>query len=230
MAKTATPSTRREKMEAKERAILDAARMEFSERGFENAKMSAIAKRAEVAEGTVYLYYRNKKELLDAVVAQFWQTLTQGARKATLQHTDTLAKLKALADFHLFELVKDFDFVGFTVRTRETGTLDSPSLNPIRGYVAVFDEIFRQGVDRGIFQETAPLWVIRDLFYGTLEYSSRTLHLHNTRKAEAVTQHLTEVFMTLYGNKTATDSTSDLKRIETRLASIEAKLDGRASK
>ena len=227
MAKTAVPGTRREKMEAKERAILDAARSEFSERGFENAKMSAIAKRADVAEGTVYLYYRNKKELLDAVVAQFWQILTQGARKATLEHTDTLAKLKALADFHLFELVKDFDFVGFTVRTRETGTLDSPSLNPIRGYVAVFDEIFRQGVDRGIFQETAPLWVIRDLFYGTLEYSSRTLHLHQNRDAKAVTQHLTEVFMTLYGNTKMTRDESTLQNIDARLASIEAKLEAR---
>lgn len=225
MAKAAAQSTRREKMEAKERAILDAARIEFSERGFENAKMSAIAKRAEVAEGTVYLYYRNKKELLDAVVAQFWQILTQGARKATLEHTDTLAKLKALADFHLFELVKDFDFVGFTVRTRETGTLDSPSLNPIRGYVAVFDEIFQQGVDRGIFQETAPLWVIRDLFYGTLEYSSRTLHLHKTRDAQAVTQHLTEVFIALYGNTKTANSATGLERIEERLASIEAKLE-----
>ena len=227
MAKAAVQSTRREKMEAKERAILDAARIEFSERGFENAKMSAIAKRAEVAEGTVYLYYRNKKELLDAVVAQFWQILTQGARKATLEHADTLAKLKALADFHLFELVKDFDFVGFTVRTRETGTLDSPSLNPIRGYVAVFDEIFQQGVDRGIFQETAPLWVIRDLFYGTLEYSSRTLHLHKTRDAQAVTQHLTEVFIALYGNTKTANSATGLERIEERLASIEAKLEVR---
>jgi TetR/AcrR family fatty acid metabolism transcriptional regulator len=228
MAKLAAPSTRREKMEAKERAILDAARIEFSERGFENAKMSAIAKRAEVAEGTVYLYYRNKKELLDAVVAQFWQVLTQGARKATLAHNDTIAKLKALAEFHLRELVKGFDFVGFTVRTRETGTLDSPSLNPIRGYVAVFDELFRQGVDRGVFQETAPLWVIRDLFYGTLEYSSRTLHLHKTREAQAVTQHITEVFMTLYGNSKAARDDSSLQDIEARLASIEAKIDARS--
>ncbi len=228
MATTAAPITRREKMEAKERAILDAARIEFSERGFESAKMSAIAKRAEVAEGTVYLYYRNKKELLDAVVAQFWQVLTQGARKATLAHDHTLEKLKALADFHLRELVKDFDFVGFTVRTRETGTLDSPSLNPIRGYVAVFDELFRQGVDRGIFQETAPLWVIRDLFYGTLEYSSRTLHLHKTRDAQAVTQHLTEVFVTLYGNTKMARDETNLQRIEAQLARIEAKLDARS--
>lgn len=228
MAKTAVPSTRREKMEAKERAILDAARIEFSERGFENAKMSAIAKRAEVAEGTVYLYYRNKKELLDAVVAQFWQALTQGARKATLAQENTLEKLKALADFHLRELVKDFDFVGFTVRTRETGTLDSPSLNPIRGYVAVFDEIFQQGVDRGVFQETAPLWVIRDLFYGTLEYSSRTLHLHKAREAKAVTQNLTEVFMALYGNTKSFPDETNLQGIEARLASIEAKLDARS--
>ena len=42
--------TRRQKMEAKERAILQAARNELSQHGFEGAKMSAIACAAEVAE------------------------------------------------------------------------------------------------------------------------------------------------------------------------------------
>ena len=65
MGKATSIRTQRQKMEAKEQAILSAARAEFSAMGVEGAKMSAIAKRASVAEGTVYLYYRNKKELLD---------------------------------------------------------------------------------------------------------------------------------------------------------------------
>jgi len=74
MGKATSIRTQRQKMEAKEQAILNAARAEFSAMGVEGAKMSAIAKRASVAEGTVYLYYRNKKELLDAVVSSSGRT------------------------------------------------------------------------------------------------------------------------------------------------------------
>ena len=216
--------TRRQKMEAKERAILQAARNELSQHGFEGAKMSAIACAEEVAEGTVYLYYRNKRELLDAVVSEFWQILTTGSRVVTGQHETTLDKLRALAEFHLKELVKDFDFVGFTVRTRETGTLDSPSLTPIRAYVAVFDEIFRQGQDRGTLVTASPLWVVRDLFYGTLEYASRTLHLHQERRHEEVVYHLIELIQRCYGADPSQAQVGALEAIEQRLQSIERQL------
>lgn len=223
MGKATSIRTQRQKMEAKEQAILNAARAEFSAMGVEGAKMSAIAKRASVAEGTVYLYYRNKKELLDAVVSKFWQDLTRGAKAATRKNTDTIQRLEALARFHLRELVNEFDFVGFTVRTRETGTLDSPSLEPIRGYVALFDEIFSQGVDRGIFVNAPEIWIARDLFYGTLEYASRTLHLHPDRAQEDVVEHLVSLFKIRYG-QTAAPETSPLTEVNERLERIESML------
>jgi AcrR family transcriptional regulator len=49
--------------EARRTAILDAAERVFMERGFTAATMDDIAKRAELAKGTVYLYYRSKEEL-----------------------------------------------------------------------------------------------------------------------------------------------------------------------
>ena len=52
--------TQRQRLEACEEAILAAATSLFSESGVDGASMAEIARRADVAEGTIYLYYKNK--------------------------------------------------------------------------------------------------------------------------------------------------------------------------
>lgn len=48
--------------------ILDAAMAVFAEKGFAAASTSEIARRADVAEGTIFRHYRTKKDLLVALV------------------------------------------------------------------------------------------------------------------------------------------------------------------
>jgi len=57
----------RQKMERHRRIVSSAASL-FGEIGYEQASMEAIADRAEVSKGTIYNYYRNKGELLLAIV------------------------------------------------------------------------------------------------------------------------------------------------------------------
>ena len=52
------------KDENKHQKILHAAIKVFSERGFYNSRVSEIAKEAEVADGTIYLYFKNKDDIL----------------------------------------------------------------------------------------------------------------------------------------------------------------------
>ena len=59
---------RQKRKEARPAEILLAAIDEFSENGFAGAKIEAIAARAGVAKGTVYLYYATKEELFEAIV------------------------------------------------------------------------------------------------------------------------------------------------------------------
>lgn len=56
----------------KQRRILEAALEVFAERGFAATSTSEIAKRAGVAEGTIFKHYKTKKELLIGVVAPFF--------------------------------------------------------------------------------------------------------------------------------------------------------------
>jgi AcrR family transcriptional regulator len=61
-----------EQMTEKQRRVVEAALEVFAERGFAGASTSEIAKRAGVAEGTIFRHYKTKKELLIGVVAPFF--------------------------------------------------------------------------------------------------------------------------------------------------------------
>jgi len=59
---------RKERSAARREAILAAALDEFAERGFEAARLEDVAKRAGVAKGTIYLYFRDKQSLFQELV------------------------------------------------------------------------------------------------------------------------------------------------------------------
>ncbi len=141
-----TPSTRRGRVEEKERAILSAARAVFVKHGFERARMAEIAKRAGVAEGTIYIYYKTKNDLLQAVVLQFWDGITDGAAKSVDPKAGTFDQLRALADHHLTLMIRDREFIELEVILRNSGTEPIASeRTTLKRYVAVFDSIFRRG-------------------------------------------------------------------------------------
>ena len=55
----------------KQEEILTAAVSVFAEKGFAGATTSEVAKAAGVAEGTIFRYFRTKKDLLTAIVIKF---------------------------------------------------------------------------------------------------------------------------------------------------------------
>jgi AcrR family transcriptional regulator len=67
-AKPAPAETRKVRSAARREAILTAALDEFSASGFEAARLDDVAKRAGVAKGTIYLYFRNKESLFQEVI------------------------------------------------------------------------------------------------------------------------------------------------------------------
>ncbi|MBS0384189.1 MAG: TetR/AcrR family transcriptional regulator [Proteobacteria bacterium] len=67
--KISEPHTRwRRRAEARPDEILDAALAEFTERGFEAARMEDIARRAGISKGGIYLYFPSKTALLEALI------------------------------------------------------------------------------------------------------------------------------------------------------------------
>jgi TetR/AcrR family fatty acid metabolism transcriptional regulator len=129
----ATPRhTSRARIEAKESSILDAAERIFAQAGFDGAKVSDIARAASVAEGTVYLYYKNKQDLLAGVVGRFWTQLTLGAEAAIEPDATTIEQLEQLGRYHLNSILEQFEVVSLTYRARPQQEQD---LDQVREYV-----------------------------------------------------------------------------------------------
>ena len=227
MASRATKitGTKRERIEEKESKIIAAARQVFLRKGIDGTRMSEIAKVADVAEGTLYLYFKNKEALLQAISAAHWAELTEGARKAIADANDAMAGMHALAEYHMKILIKDWPLIelGATL----AGSSDAghrASFHAKRDYASIFDELFIRGVDRGEFRADAERWFMRDLFYGTLEYSARTITIHNrpedieiavTGMAQVLESALTPLAAEQSSN--LADRNSELEAVTTRL-------------
>ena len=179
-------------MEAKESSILDAAEKIFAQVGFDGAKVSEIARAASVAEGTVYLYYKNKQDLLAGVVGRFWTQLTLGAEAAIEPDATTRAQLEQLGRYHLNSILDQFEVVSLTYRARPQQEQD---LDQVREYVRVFDRIMQRGVDRGELPKDSPIGQLRDVFFGTLEFSARTLTLRERPYDHSVVTNLLTIML-----------------------------------
>ena len=189
----ATPRhTSRARVEAKESSILDAAEKIFAQAGFDGARVSAIARAASVAEGTVYLYYQNKQDLLAAVVGRFWTQLTLGAEAAIEPDATTAVQLEQLGRYHLQSLLNQFEVVSLTYRARPQQDKD---LDQVREYVRVFDRIMQRGVDRGELPKDTHIGQLRDVFFGTLEFSARTLKLRERSYDHSVVTNLLSIMV-----------------------------------
>ncbi|MGB0624751.1 MAG: TetR/AcrR family transcriptional regulator [Luminiphilus sp.] len=189
----ATPRhTSRARIEAKESSILDAAERIFAQAGFDGAKVSDIARAASVAEGTVYLYYKNKQDLLAAVVGRFWTQLTLGAEAAIQPDAATREQLEQLGRYHLNSILEQFEVVWLTYRARPQQEQDR---DQVREYVRVFDRIMQRGVDRGQLPKHTPIGQLRDVFFGTLEFSARTLKLRERPYDHSVVTNLLSIMV-----------------------------------
>ncbi len=84
--------------EARRTAILDAAEVVFRLKGFANATMDDIAREAELAKGTVYLYYKSKEELQVGLVMRGLDRMLDFFQDAASTKSTAFEKLLTLGD------------------------------------------------------------------------------------------------------------------------------------
>ena len=89
----------------KRERILDAAIKVFAAEGFYNAKVSQIAHEAGVADGTIYLYFKSKDDLLINLFEDRMERVNANLREAIETESTAVARLKRIVKLHL-ELVE----------------------------------------------------------------------------------------------------------------------------
>lgn len=97
--------------EARRGQILDAAEIIFETKGLGQTTMDDIATKAELAKGTIYLYYRNKDELILGIMLRAQETMLHQFEEAASSSALSLQRLKALgASYWDYVTTHEFHF------------------------------------------------------------------------------------------------------------------------
>lgn len=158
----------------REAEILDAAQALFAEKGFEAASVAEIARRADVAEGTLYLYAATKRDLLSRVVERWYAGLIEALKPAIAAETGARDRLAAFARRHFSVFVEHAAFGRLLARDirSEPGYRDSALYRMNRDYTRLFMDIVRDGQREGAIRADLPLDIARDLFFGGIEHTA----------------------------------------------------------
>lgn len=212
--------TRQEKVADREIAILEAASAVFNEKGYAKASMAEIARRAGVADGTLYLYVKNKEDLVRGVLARFYAQLTETAQKGVDKREGTKAKLKFLARHHMREVINNWRVLEIApLIDRSSDQYRQSDLYKLnRAYVAVFDRVAKAAMSEGLIRPETELWVLRDMFFGAMEYSARTMmFVRRDDDINAFVDNLLGLLLVETSTKTEADVLARLERIADRL-------------
>jgi TetR/AcrR family fatty acid metabolism transcriptional regulator len=155
----------------KREAILRAATRVFARNGYFNSKVADIASAAGVADGTVYLYFKSKDEILHSIFDQNMAEAIAAARKLIERLRDPREKLRRIAALHLERLGADRDLaVVFQVELRgSTKFMEEFSAAGFAEYLNLLRSTFEAGQRAGVFRKDLNAKVVSKILFGALD-------------------------------------------------------------
>ena len=151
--------------------ILDAAIGVIAEKGYWQARVSEIAERAGVADGTIYLYYKNKEQLLMAAIDSAFAAFMERARRELAGLTDPRERLHRLAFVHLDMLGANRELaIVFQTELRQSARfLMEFSRHRLVEYFEMIREIVRDGQANGQFRADLSDKIAANCFFGAVD-------------------------------------------------------------
>lgn len=158
--------------ESKRRLILKVATEVFAEKGFNESTISQIAQKARIAEGSIYVYFKNKEDLLFSIPEERMENFLSGLREHLEGIKGALNKLRKLIWYHLhfYEENRDYTLI----------LLQNIRLNPrfattrayqlIREFSRLVVQIIEEGKREGSIRAGIDSRLLRDSILGAIEH------------------------------------------------------------
>ncbi|HEY0458037.1 MAG TPA: TetR/AcrR family transcriptional regulator [Pyrinomonadaceae bacterium] len=155
----------------KREAILRAAIKVFAEKGYFNSKVADIAKEAGIADGTVYLYFKSKDEILHSFFDRAMEDFIAEGKKQLAEIQKPEEKLRRIAQLHLERLGSDRELaIVFQVELRgSTKFMQEFSAAGFAEYLDIIRETISDGQQQGVFRTDLKPVVVAKILYGALD-------------------------------------------------------------
>ena len=155
----------------KREAILAAAIKVFASKGYFSSKVSDIAGQAKIADGTVYLYFKSKEEILHSIFDRMMdQFISEG--KSELENIDRADdKLRRIAELHLERLGADRDLaIVFQVQLRGSiKFMREFSAAAFSEYLDIIRKTISEGQNQGLFRRDLNPVLCSKILFGALD-------------------------------------------------------------
>lgn len=181
--------------------IIQAATRIFARKGFYQTKVSEIAREAGVADGTIYLYFENKDDILISLFEEQMKGVLQNMRARVSGQKHPVRKLEqfALGHLQLIEQNKDMAEI-IQVELRQSSKFMKTYKNEqFARYLDLIAEIIRDGQNQGVFHTHIVPDLAKRAIFGALDEMSRYWVLSSRRKydIETAAKQISDYF--LYG-------------------------------
>ena len=179
--------------------IINAAIKVFAEHGFHNSKISQIAKEAGVADGTIYLYFKNKDDILISLFEEKMGEIVERLEAQIAQETDPVAKLQRFVASHI-EMMNEHQNLGevLTVELRQSHKfMKEYTPARFRDYLNILSRIIREGKDKGVFSPDLQPGIVKRAIYGAIDELAVNWMLTPKRKYDlkTVAQQISGMFL-----------------------------------
>src|SRR6266699_1490988 len=200
MARSSAPArgSSRNVLPGKREAILRAAIRVFARNGYFNSKVADIARAAGVADGTVYLYFKSKEEILLSIFDQNMAEAIAAGRKLIAKLGDPREKLRRIAALHLERLGADRDLaVVFQVELRgSTKFMEEFSAAAFAEYLGMLRSTFEEGQRAGVFRKELNAKLVSKILFGALdEMATNWIISKRSYKLEPMADVVLDIFL-----------------------------------
>lgn len=151
--------------------IIEAAVKVIAEFGYHSAQVSKIAREAGVADGTIYLYFKNKEDVLISLFRNKMGQFTTHAGKEIKDVKDPFEMLARLIYIHFSKLQGDRNLASVVqIQLRQS----EPSIRKgiseiIRDYYNLIEQIIKYGIEEGSFRKDLDPRIARKMVFGSLD-------------------------------------------------------------
>ena len=150
--------------------ILNSAGAVFAEHGFYKATISQIAARAGVADGTLYLYFKNKDDILYQYLCFKTSVVFEKMNTAVAQGTDAESKLRNLIRCHLEEFQRDKNMaIIFQSEVRYLRDIKSQVKDISKTYFDLLSDVIEQGQIEGSMRQDLFVGLVKRFILGAVE-------------------------------------------------------------
>ena len=155
----------------KYKQIVDAAVIVIAKNGYHQAQVSKIAKEAGVADGTIYLYFKNKEDILVSVFREKMSIFVNNLETILKKDLNTSETLFKMIENHFRVLHEDRHLAIVTqLELRQSGKVLRLRINEVlKEYLDLLDGILKKGMENGTFESSIDVRLARQMVFGTID-------------------------------------------------------------